>query len=71
MELSLSFLFSSVCPRHQKLRSFFNDTWMERYGKEIDGGVCTMVWSVAVSIFSVGGMVGSFSVGIMANRFGR
>ncbi|XP_029298818.1 solute carrier family 2, facilitated glucose transporter member 3a [Cottoperca gobio] len=55
----------------QKLLSFFNDTWVERYGEPISPGVCTMVWSVAVSIFSVGGMVGSFSVGVMANRFGR
>ncbi|XP_037650020.1 solute carrier family 2, facilitated glucose transporter member 3a isoform X1 [Sebastes umbrosus] len=55
----------------QKIRSFFNDTWVERYGAPIDKGVCTLVWSVAVSIFSVGGMVGSFSVGVMANRFGR
>ncbi|KAG7500027.1 solute carrier family 2, facilitated glucose transporter member 1-like [Solea senegalensis] len=55
----------------QKLRSFFNNTWMERYGKAIEPGVCTIVWSVAVSVFSVGGMVGSFSVGVMADRFGR
>ncbi|XP_038158821.1 solute carrier family 2, facilitated glucose transporter member 1-like isoform X2 [Cyprinodon tularosa] len=55
----------------EKLRSFFNNTWMERYGEPISPGVCTIVWSVAVSIFSVGGMVGSFSVGVMANRFGR
>lgn len=56
---------------HQKLRSFFNDTWMERYKQPISPGVCTIVWSIAVAIFSVGGMVGSFSVGVMANRFGR
>ncbi|XP_056277390.1 solute carrier family 2, facilitated glucose transporter member 1-like [Pseudoliparis swirei] len=55
----------------QKLRSFFNDTWVERYGTPISPGVCTIVWSVSVAIFSVGGMVGSFSVGVMANRFGR
>nr|XP_020471084.1 solute carrier family 2, facilitated glucose transporter member 1-like [Monopterus albus]XP_020471085.1 solute carrier family 2, facilitated glucose transporter member 1-like [Monopterus albus]XP_020471086.1 solute carrier family 2, facilitated glucose transporter member 1-like [Monopterus albus] len=55
----------------QKLRSFFNNTWVERYGEPISPGVCTIVWSVAVAIFSVGGMVGSFSVGVMANRFGR
>ncbi|KAJ0054774.1 hypothetical protein NL108_001988, partial [Boleophthalmus pectinirostris] len=54
-----------------KLRSFFNSTWMERYGEPIGQGVCTIVWSVSVAIFSVGGMVGSFSVGVMANRFGR
>ncbi|XP_068431399.1 solute carrier family 2, facilitated glucose transporter member 1-like isoform X1 [Clinocottus analis] len=55
----------------QKLRSFFNNTWVERYGTPISPGVCTIVWSVSVAIFSVGGMVGSFSVGVMANRFGR
>ncbi|KAK7899284.1 hypothetical protein WMY93_020137 [Mugilogobius chulae] len=55
----------------QKLRTFFNDTWMERYGEPISQGMCTIVWSVSVAIFSVGGMVGSFSVGVMANRFGR
>uniref|UniRef100_A0A8C6P0B4 Solute carrier family 2 member 3a n=1 Tax=Nothobranchius furzeri TaxID=105023 RepID=A0A8C6P0B4_NOTFU len=55
----------------QKLRSFFNDTWMERYGEPISPGICTIVWSFAVSVFSVGGMVGSFSVGVMADRFGR
>uniref|UniRef100_A0A3Q1K127 Major facilitator superfamily (MFS) profile domain-containing protein n=1 Tax=Anabas testudineus TaxID=64144 RepID=A0A3Q1K127_ANATE len=55
----------------EKLRSFFNNTWVERYGVPIDPGVCTIVWSIAVAIFSVGGMVGSFSVGVMANRFGR
>lgn len=62
-------MFLFTCP--QKLRSFFNDTWVERYGEPISPGVCTIVWSIAVAIFSVGGMVGSFSVGVMANRFGR
>ncbi|XP_026113597.1 solute carrier family 2, facilitated glucose transporter member 1-like isoform X2 [Carassius auratus] len=44
---------------------------MERYGEPISPGVCTVVWSFAVAIFSVGGMVGSFSVGVVANKFGR
>lgn len=44
---------------------------MERYGEPIEKGTCTFVWSLAVAIFSVGGMVGSFSVGVMANKFGR
>ncbi|TRY96198.1 hypothetical protein DNTS_009399 [Danionella cerebrum] len=55
----------------QKLRAFFNSTWMERYGEPISPGVCTIVWSFAVAIFSVGGMVGSFSVGVISNKFGR
>ncbi|CAB1351162.1 unnamed protein product, partial [Coregonus sp. 'balchen'] len=54
-----------------KLRAFFNNTWMERYAEPIKPGTCTIVWSLSVAIFSVGGMVGSFSVGVMADRFGR
>ncbi|XP_072531924.1 solute carrier family 2, facilitated glucose transporter member 3a [Salminus brasiliensis] len=55
----------------QKLQAFFNETWVQRYGKPIEPGVCTFVWSLAVAIFSVGGMVGSFSVGVVADKFGR
>ncbi|KAJ8289914.1 hypothetical protein GJAV_G00006700 [Gymnothorax javanicus] len=55
----------------QKLRSFFNETWIQRYGRPMDPNVCTFIWSFAVAIFSVGGMVGSFSVGFIANKFGR
>ncbi|KAI4901279.1 hypothetical protein NFI96_022181, partial [Prochilodus magdalenae] len=51
-----------------KLQAFFNETWLQRYGKPIDPGVCTLVWSFAVAIFSVGGMVGSFSVGVVADN---
>uniref|UniRef100_A0A8C9U757 Solute carrier family 2 member 3a n=1 Tax=Scleropages formosus TaxID=113540 RepID=A0A8C9U757_SCLFO len=55
----------------QKLRTFFNDTWIERYQQPISPGMCTFIWSFSVAVFSVGGMVGSFSVGVMANKFGR
>ncbi|XP_019745850.1 solute carrier family 2, facilitated glucose transporter member 1-like [Hippocampus comes] len=70
---SLQFGFNTgvINAPEQKLRAFFNDTWMERYGEPIDAGVCTIVWSVTVAIFSMGGMAGSFSVGVMADRFGR
>ncbi|XP_029958994.1 solute carrier family 2, facilitated glucose transporter member 3 isoform X3 [Salarias fasciatus] len=55
----------------QKLRAFFNNVSMERYGEPFSAGATTMVWSFAVAIFSAGGMVGSFSVGTMVNKFGR
>uniref|UniRef100_A0A3B4DCH0 Major facilitator superfamily (MFS) profile domain-containing protein n=1 Tax=Pygocentrus nattereri TaxID=42514 RepID=A0A3B4DCH0_PYGNA len=55
----------------QKLQAFFNETWVKRYGKPIEPGVSIFVWSLAVAIFSVGGMVGSFSVGVVADKFGR
>ncbi|XP_074540443.1 solute carrier family 2, facilitated glucose transporter member 3 [Halichoeres trimaculatus] len=55
----------------QKLRRFFQNVSMERYGEPFSPGTNTMVWSFAVAIFSVGGMIGSFSVGAMVNKFGR
>ncbi|KAF7666828.1 hypothetical protein LDENG_00089220 [Lucifuga dentata] len=55
----------------QKLRRFFQNVSMERYGEPFSPGANTMVWSFAVAIFSVGGILGSFSVGAMVDRFGR
>lgn len=55
----------------QKLRRFFQNVSMERYGEPFSADTNTMVWSFAVAIFSVGGMIGSFSVGAMVNKFGR
>lgn len=44
---------------------------MDRNGVAMEEGTVTIVWSVAVSMFSVGGMIGSFCVGAMVNKFGR
>ncbi|XP_076137170.1 solute carrier family 2, facilitated glucose transporter member 3 isoform X2 [Alosa pseudoharengus] len=44
---------------------------MERYGEAMEEGTVTIVWSVAVAIFSIGGMAGSVCVGVLVNKFGR
>uniref|UniRef100_A0A3B5MR04 Solute carrier family 2 member 3b n=2 Tax=Xiphophorus couchianus TaxID=32473 RepID=A0A3B5MR04_9TELE len=54
-----------------KLRDFFHNVSSERYGQPFTLGANTMVWSLAVAIFSVGGMIGSLSVGVIVNKFGR
>uniref|UniRef100_A0A8C5RQC6 Solute carrier family 2, facilitated glucose transporter member 1 n=1 Tax=Laticauda laticaudata TaxID=8630 RepID=A0A8C5RQC6_LATLA len=53
------------------IEEFYNQTWFNRYEMYITPGMLTTLWSLSVSIFSVGGMVGSFSVGLFVNRFGR
>ncbi|XP_069804876.1 solute carrier family 2, facilitated glucose transporter member 1 isoform X1 [Dendropsophus ebraccatus] len=53
------------------IEKFYNETWMSRYGEEITDASLTTLWSLSVAIFSVGGMIGSFSVGLFVNRFGR
>uniref|UniRef100_A0A7N8XYR4 Solute carrier family 2 member 3b n=1 Tax=Mastacembelus armatus TaxID=205130 RepID=A0A7N8XYR4_9TELE len=55
----------------EKLRSFFQNVSMERYGEPFSKDTLTLVWSFAVAIFTVGGMIGSFSVGAMVTKFGR
>lgn len=55
----------------QIIKGFFNDTSLERTGHYISKNLLTALWSLSVSIFSVGGMIGSFSVGFLVNRFGR
>ncbi|KAF5905646.1 solute carrier family 2, facilitated glucose transporter member 1-like, partial [Clarias magur] len=53
------------------IESFYNETWFDRYNEPIPEASLTSLWSISVAIFSVGGIVGSFSVGLFVNRFGR
>ncbi|RVE73033.1 hypothetical protein OJAV_G00044800 [Oryzias javanicus] len=53
------------------IENFINNTWFERYQEPITKSSLTAIWSISVSIFSVGGIFGSFSVGLFVNRFGR
>ncbi|EHH61576.1 hypothetical protein EGM_19529 [Macaca fascicularis] len=53
------------------IEEFYNQTWIHRYGERILPTTLTTLWSLSVAIFSVGGMIGSFSVGLFVNRFGR
>lgn len=55
----------------QVIEEFYNQTWNHRYGESIPSTILTTLWSLSVAIFSVGGMIGSFSVGLFVNRFGR
>lgn len=43
----------------------------DRYKENMDHGQAELLYSFAVSIFAIGGMLGGFSGGIIANRFGR
>ncbi|XP_076597324.1 solute carrier family 2, facilitated glucose transporter member 1-like isoform X2 [Chaetodon auriga] len=53
------------------IESFYNETWISRFSEPISWTTLTALWSLSVAIFSVGGMLGSFSVGLFVNRFGR
>ncbi|PWA28616.1 hypothetical protein CCH79_00020097, partial [Gambusia affinis] len=53
------------------IESFYNQTWISRFSEPISQSTLTALWSFSVAVFSVGGMFGSFSVGLFVNRFGR
>lgn len=53
------------------IRDFINYTLEEHLENIPSDVLLTSLWSLSVAIFSVGGMIGSFSVGLFVNRFGR
>lgn len=59
-----------ICP-FQNIENFMKDVYKDRYGEDISDDSVKKLYSLAVSIFAIGGMLGGFSGGIIANRFGR
>lgn len=47
------------------------DVHKARYGEDMSDSTANNLYSLAVSIFAIGGMLGGFSGGTIANRFGR
>lgn len=58
----------------QLIEDFINGTLVHRRGgsgAEVTQETVTVIWSLAVSIFCVGGMMGGSMVGFVANKYGR
>ncbi|NWW89639.1 GTR11 protein, partial [Rhynochetos jubatus] len=53
------------------IKSFIGETWLKRYGSSLSEEMLTLMWSFIVSIYSIGGLLGSLSAGYMSVRFGR
>uniref|UniRef100_A0A8C5STV2 Solute carrier family 2, facilitated glucose transporter member 5 n=1 Tax=Laticauda laticaudata TaxID=8630 RepID=A0A8C5STV2_LATLA len=53
------------------IKAFYNATWYRRYGQGLTQGPLTLMYSLTVSIFALGGFVGSFPVGILVTQYGR
>ncbi|NXC66346.1 GTR9 protein, partial [Anhinga anhinga] len=53
------------------IKSFYNSTWSRRYGHGLAPGPLTLLYSLTVSIFALGGLVGSLLVGLLVERYGR
>ncbi|KAG8455881.1 hypothetical protein GDO86_001901 [Hymenochirus boettgeri] len=53
------------------IQKFINQTWLERSGFQLDVQVLTLLWSIIVSVYPLGGLLGALLAGPMAIRLGR
>ncbi|XP_075131863.1 solute carrier family 2, facilitated glucose transporter member 9-like [Leptodactylus fuscus] len=53
------------------VKGFINQTWIRRYGSPVSEEKVTLLWSTAISVYSVGGLLGSLVSGYMSRRFGK
>ncbi|XP_044856583.1 solute carrier family 2, facilitated glucose transporter member 4 isoform X1 [Mauremys mutica] len=49
----------------------YNATWLARHNASIELSTLTTLWSLSVAIFSIGGMISSFLVGVVSEWLGR
>lgn len=55
----------------QYIKAFYNRTWTERYGEQISAETSTLLWSITVSILSIGGLFGTLSTAVIIKVLGR
>ncbi|XP_054435629.1 solute carrier family 2, facilitated glucose transporter member 7 [Pteronotus mesoamericanus] len=56
---------------HKVLKAFYNDTYFERHGTFMAEKDMLLLWSCTVSMFPLGGLLGSLIVGLLVDRCGR
>lgn len=55
----------------QPIQNFINQTWLGRYETDIPEHMLTLLWSIIVSIFTLGGLIGASFGGNLATKLGR
>ncbi|KAK9541057.1 hypothetical protein VZT92_001134 [Zoarces viviparus] len=53
------------------IKDFYNKTALRRNGTGLTGETLTLMYSLTVSVFAIGGLLGSVIVGMLVSRFGR
>lgn len=64
--LPLTFLLTT-----QYIKDFYNQTVLSRNGTGLSEETLTLMYSLTVSVFAIGGLLGSLIVGMLVTRFGR
>uniref|UniRef100_A0A8D9BTA7 Glucose transporter type 1 n=2 Tax=Cacopsylla melanoneura TaxID=428564 RepID=A0A8D9BTA7_9HEMI len=55
----------------KEIETFVKNVYKERYLSELSEEGAKQLYSIAVAVFAIGGMLGGFSGGSLADRFGR
>ncbi|KAM4808091.1 solute carrier family 2, facilitated glucose transporter member 9-like [Rhinophrynus dorsalis] len=53
------------------IKQFINQTWIKRHGTPVPEGTLTLLWSMMVSVISIGGLIGSTASGYLIGKFGK
>ncbi|KAM4730505.1 solute carrier family 2 member 15a isoform 3-T3 [Anableps anableps] len=53
------------------IKDFYNKTVLTRNGTGLSGETLTLMYSLTVSVFAIGGLLGSLIVGMLVTHFGR
>ena len=58
-----------LCPQH--IQEFTNETWRMRTGQPLSDHLVLLVWSLIVSLYPLGGLLGALLAGPLAVTLGR
>jgi len=53
------------------MQQFYNTTYLERHGRPMEEDFLTLLWSLSVSMYPLGGFFGSLMVAPLVNKLGR
>ncbi|EMP32137.1 Solute carrier family 2, facilitated glucose transporter member 11 [Chelonia mydas] len=53
------------------VKKFINETWQERYGSPLHHETLMLLWSFIVSVFGIGGLLGSMGSGYLTRKYGK
>ncbi|XP_067873117.1 solute carrier family 2, facilitated glucose transporter member 1a isoform X3 [Heterodontus francisci] len=53
------------------MKQFYNQSYFDRYGSYMDNNFQTLLWSLTVSMYPLGGFFGSLMVAPLVNKLGR
>ncbi|XP_009329035.1 PREDICTED: solute carrier family 2, facilitated glucose transporter member 11-like [Pygoscelis adeliae] len=67
----IGFQISTITYMSQHVKAFINETWLERYGYPIHPDNLLFLWSITVSIFGIGGLLGSSGSRYLTVKYGK